>query len=294
MSPLDKDEIEKIKEIARRIRIDVTKMVYIAGSGHIGGAFSCADILAVLFSKFLRRQNTNPFTDDRDRFVMSKGHGSAAVYAVMSIFNYFPEDILWTFRRVGSPLQGHPSRREMPFIEASTGSLGHGFSIAAGMAQGLKIREIPARVFTILGDGEVQEGQVWECFMACSHYKIDNICAVIDRNELQIDGATEDIMSLEPLDKKLESFRWNVITTDGHDIPQIISAFERFESNLESGKPTAIIAKTIKGKGVSVFEGNLKFHGVAPTLDELKKALSELGAPEEIENTIRLKKEFDG
>lgn len=273
---------ERLEDIAQDVRKKVVKMIYLAGSGHPAGSLSCTEVLVALFFRVMRHNPRNPNWEGRDRFVLSKGHGVSALYAVMAKCGYFDEDLLWKFRQLGFPLQGHPDRLILPVLEASTGSLGHGFSIAAGIAAGLKIKGIGANVYTLLGDGEVQEGQVWECAMASAHYKLDNLCAIIDRNDYQIDGKTEEIIGLEPLDEKFKAFGWNILVIDGHNFKEIFKAFDEFKKT--KGMPTVIIAKTIKGKGVSIFQGddgNLRFHGAAPNFEEYKIAMEELGVNSE-------------
>ncbi|MFR1672032.1 MAG: transketolase [Candidatus Gastranaerophilaceae bacterium] len=272
---LSDDEIIKIKDLCKETRINVIKMVYNAQSGHIGGALSSAELMTVLYHKCM---NVFPkWSDDknfekRDRFVLSKGHASSVLYSVLAQLGFFPKEELMTFRLFGSRLQGHP----VPFcpgVEVATGSLGQGLSISCGIAMGLKLDKNPANVFVLLGDGELQEGNVWEAFMHASHQNLDNLIAIIDRNRLQIDGCTENVKSLDPLDEKIKAFNWDVIEIDGHDIEQIYEAIEKAKLNK---KPTAILANTIKGKGVSFMENNAGWHGKAPNKEDYEKALSEL------------------
>lgn len=249
-------------------------MLATAGSGHTGGSLSAADIVTVLYFYKMRHKPEDPLWQGRDRFILSKGHAAPVLYTALSLSGYFNESLLATLRKIGSPLQGHPCSRKLPGVEISTGSLGQGLSIANGIALGLKIDNTGQRVYCLLGDGETQEGQVWEAAMSAAHYKLDNLCAVIDNNGLQIDGHCCDVMAIEPIADKWKSFGWHVIDIDGHDIDQIADAFDEAETIKE--KPTMIIARTIKGKGISFFEGKAKYHGLAPTQEELGKALEEL------------------
>ncbi len=273
---LSENEILELEKICNQTRINILKMVHNAKSGHIGGAFSGVEILNVLFNKSLYIpvdwKKSSDF-DKRDRFILSKGHASALLYSVLAQRGFFPERELMTFRKLGSRLQGHPCCRELDGIEVSTGSLGQGLSVGCGMAMGLKLDNNPANVVVYLGDGELQEGSVWEGFMQASHRKLDNLIAIIDRNGLQIDGETEKVTSLNPLDKKLEAFGWNVETIDGHDFNAIYNSIENAK---KSDKPYAIIAKTVKGRGVSFMENNAGWHGKAPNDEQFEQALAEL------------------
>lgn len=272
----DVNEIEELKSICKKTRINILKMVHNAASGHIGGAFSGVEILNVLYNKVLNIptdwKKSNDF-ESRDRFILSKGHASALLYSVLAQRGFFSEDELMTFRKFGSKLQGHPCCKELDGIEVSTGSLGQGLSIGCGMAMGLKLDKNPANVVVYMGDGEIQEGSVWEAFMQAAHRNLDNLVAIIDRNGLQIDGSTENVMSLGELDKKLAAFGWAVETIDGHDFNQIHNAMQNAK---KSNKPYAIIANTVKGKGVSFMENNAGWHGKAPNDEQFEKALAEL------------------
>ncbi|MBI5044238.1 MAG: transketolase, partial [Nitrospirae bacterium] len=230
-----KTDINELKDIARRIRISIVKMLANAGSGHTGGSLSAADIATALFFSKMRHDPKNPKWNDRDRFILSKGHAAPLLYAVLSECGYFDKSELMTLRKLGSRLQGHPDCKALPCIEISTGSLGQGLSIANGIALAGKIDNALFRVYALLGDGETQEGQVWEAAMTAAHYKLDNLCAIIDRNRLQIDGKVEEVMSIEPIVDKWEAFGWNVIETDGHDIAKILSALN--EAEKVKGKP---------------------------------------------------------
>ncbi len=267
-------DIQILENIAREVRIKVLKMLTAAGSGHTGGSLSAADIaVAIYFSKMNFNPN-NPLWKERDRFILSKGHAAPLLYAILAQAGYFSPDMLNTLRKINSPLQGHPCSESLPGVEISTGSLGQGLSIANGIALGLKLDKIPARVYCILGDGETQEGQVWEAAMTAAHYNLDNICAVIDNNGLQIDGPVEEVMRIAPIHDKWAAFGWHVIEITGHKMEEILHALDEAEST--KNKPTMIIAHTIKGKGVSFFEGKVEYHGVAPTQEELDRAIKEL------------------
>ncbi len=269
-----KRDIEYLKNQARLLRIEILKMLTEAGSGHTGGSLSAADLVAALYFYKLRFKPENPQWPERDRFILSKGHAAPLLYAVLAISGYFDKSLLRTLRKLGSPLQGHPCSKMLPGVEVSTGSLGQGLSVANGMAMGLKLQGLNSRVYCLLGDGELQEGQVWEAAMTASHYKSDNLCAIIDLNGLQIDGPISSVKNIEPVDKKFQAFGWNTIEINGHDMTQIVDALDRAEEL--KGAPTVILARTIKGKGVSIFEGKVKYHGVAPTPEELEIALKEL------------------
>ena len=268
-------EVKELKTLCKENRQNIVKMVYNAASGHIGGSLSSVELLTVLFHKCMKtipQWHRSQEFDTRDRFVLSKGHVSPAYYSVLSQLGYFEKEELLTFRKIGSRLQGHPMP-VCPGVEVATGSLGQGLSIACGISLALKLDKNPANVFVLLGDGELQEGSVWESFMNGAHHKLDNLVAIIDRNGLQIDGATENIKSLEPLNEKIKAFGWDVLEVDGHDIPAIYDTIEKAKQN---SKPTAIIANTIKGKGVSFMENNAGWHGKAPNKEEYEKAMQEL------------------
>lgn len=274
---LDKKTVEELKEFALNVRRDIVKMVHTAKSGHMGGALSGADILTVLYNKSLNipsEWENSPDFDSRDRFILSKGHASSLLYSVLARRGFFSTDLLPTFRKLGSQLQGHPSKDHLSGVEVSTGSLGQGLGIGVGMALGLKLDKNPAHVVVYLGDGEIQEGSVWEAFMQASHRKLDNIIVIIDRNGLQIDGETENVTALNPLDEKLKAFGWEVLEMDGHNIEDI---YNKIEFAKKATKPVAIIAKTIKGKGVSFMENNAGWHGKAPNDEQFEAAMKELG-----------------
>ena len=267
-------DISFLKVKAKEIRKSIVSMITEAKSGHPGGSLSATDILTALYFSEMNVDPANPKMEGRDRFVLSKGHAAPAIYATLAEKGYFSKDELMTLRKFGSRLQGHPDMKKLPGIEISTGSLGQGLSVANGMALNAKMFNENYRTYVILGDGEVQEGQIWEAAMTAAHYKLDNLCAFLDNNNLQIDGNVSEIMGVEPLDKKWEAFGWNVIKIDGHDFEQILSALDKARECKD--KPTMVIAKTIKGKGVSFMENVCGFHGVAPTLEELERALAEL------------------
>jgi transketolase len=271
---LGNKDIDGLKDKARSLRIEILRMLTQAGSGHTGGSLSAADIVTVLYNHTMRHDPSNPQWRERDRFILSKGHAAPVLYAALALSGYFNREILGTLRRIGSPLQGHPCSCKLPGVEISTGSLGQGLSIANGIAIGLKMDGLPSRVYCLLGDGEIQEGQVWEAAMTAAHYGLDNLCAIIDNNGLQIDGHCCDVMHIEPIVNKWDSFGWHVMDIDGHDIKAIVDALNKAETL--KGKPSMIVARTIKGKGVSFFEGKVEFHGLAPTNDELTRALKEL------------------
>ena len=267
-------DINFLIDKAKNLRIEILKMLTEAGSGHTGGSLSAADIVTALYFYRMNHNPGDPQWKERDRFILSKGHAAPVLYAVLALSGYFDKKLLSTLRKLGSPLQGHPCSKKLPGIEISTGSLGQGLSIANGIAMGLRMDGLRSRVYCLLGDGEIQEGQVWEAAMTASHYKLDNVCAIIDNNGLQIDGHCCDVMCIEPIVKKWEAFGWHVIDINGHDMKSIVDALNKAETIKE--KPTMIVARTIKGKGVSFFEGKAAYHGITPTHDELEMALKEL------------------
>lgn len=267
-------DVRQLNEAARDLRIEILKMLAEAGSGHTGGSLSAADIVAALYFYKMRHRPDEPDWKERDRFVLSKGHAAPVLYAALALSGYFDKGLLRTLRRIDSPLQGHPSSKMLKGVEVSTGSLGQGLSIAAGMAMGLRMDGLDSRVYALLGDGELQEGQVWEAAMTASHYCIDNLCAIIDNNGLQIDGFCCDVMNINPIAEKWHAFGWNVININGHDMEEVVNALDNAET--VKGKPTVIVARTVKGKGVSFFEGKAEYHGLAPTKEELEMALKEL------------------
>lgn len=261
---------------ARSIRWDVIKMIGTAGSGHPGGSLSAADIVATLYFHELDHRPDDPGWPDRDRFVLSKGHAAPVLYAALAESGYFPREDLWTLRKIDSHLQGHPDMRKTPGVEISTGSLGMGFSAAVGMALGLRIDKRQSRVYTLIGDGESQEGIIWEASMFAAQQKLDNIVGVLDYNNMQIDGLVSEIVDIYPATSKWSAFGWHVIEIDGHKIGEILDAFRA--ARVVKGRPTMIIANTIKGKCVSFMEKAVDFHGKAPTSEEVDRALVEIEA----------------
>ena len=264
-----------LNEIANVIRKDIVSMICKSKSGHPGGSLSAVEILTALYFDQMNIDPTNPKMEDRDRFVLSKGHAAPALYATLSERGYFDKEELNHLRQIGSMLQGHPDMKKIPGVEMSTGSLGQGFSVACGMAMAAKLDNAPWNVYALLGDGEVQEGIIWEAAMSAAHYKLDNMIAFLDYNGLQIDGDVESVMNINPIEDKFKTFGWNVITIDGHDFDQIFAALDMAKDTVD--KPTMIIAKTIKGKGVSFMENQASWHGSAPSEEQLQQALSELG-----------------
>ena len=268
--------VGEIQNIANRLRLDVVEMTTAAGSGHPGGSLSSADLLATLYFRIMNIDPADPYMEDRDRFLLSKGHAAPILYATLAERGYFPTDELKTLRQLGSRLQGHPAYREVPGIEVTTGSLGQGLSMACGMALAGKMDSKDYRVYCLMGDGELQEGQNWEAAMFAHRYGLNNLIGFVDRNRLQICGNTEEVMSLDPLPEKFRAFGWNVIIIDGHNIRQIIDACDKAARSKKN--PTVIIMNTIKGKGVSFMENNVDFHGRSCKPDEYAKAVEELKA----------------
>lgn len=264
----------ELAAIAQRLRKTAVEMIAEAKSGHPGGSLSAAEIVATLYFDVLRHDPANPKWADRDRFILSKGHCCPILYAAMAECGYTPKETLNTLRKLGSIYQGHPDVRFIPALEASTGSLGQGLSIGLGMALSAKLDGSPARMYVVLGDGEIQEGQVWEAAMFGAYHKVENIVAIVDYNKIQLDGFVKDILDLEPLADKWRSFGWHVVDCDGHSVPALQKAFA--EAAATKGKPTCVIAQTVKGKGVSFMENNPKFHGAAPSAAELQQAMQEL------------------
>ena len=271
-----KRSVEELQAIAKRVRRHVVEMTGAAKSGHPGGSLSAADIVVTLYFDAMRIDPARPGWPERDRFILSKGHGAPVLYAAMAEAGYAdtPVGTLHTLRRLGSVYQGHPDVRFIPSLEASTGSLGNGLSLALGMGCAARLDNASWRSYCMLGDGEIQEGQIWEAAMFGAFHKLDNVCAIVDNNRIQLDGFVKDIMEIEPLRDKWRSFGWHALELDGHDIPQIQAALA--EAAATKGKPTVLIAHTVKGKGVSFMENNPKFHGVAPTPAEVELALQEL------------------
>ncbi len=272
------ETVRMIAEKARIMRRDIVQMIYTAGSGHPGGSLSATDIIASLYFHVMRHRPQEPNWPDRDRFVLSKGHAAPALYAALAESGYFPVEELLNLRKIGHMLQGHPSMKTTPGVDMSTGSLGQGLSAAIGMALAGRMDRKDYMVYAILGDGEIEEGQIWEAAMFAAHYKVDNLVAFLDKNGLQIDGPTDAVMCSEPLADKWIAFGWHVIEIDGHDIPQILDAIAEAKAIKE--KPVMIIAHTVKGKGVSFMENVVGFHGKAPNDEQYRQAIREIGLGE--------------
>jgi transketolase len=267
-------DVAELMNIAKQVRLKILHMLTKAGSGHTGGSLSAVDAAVAIYFSKMNFNPKEPFWKDRDRFILSKGHAAPLLYAIMAEAGYFPAEVLDNLRKIESPLQGHPCCTSLPGIEVSTGSLGQGLSVANGMALGLRLDNSRARVYCIMGDGEIQEGQIWEAAMTAAHYKIDNLCAVVDNNGLQIDGPVQKVMGIAPIHDKWAAFGWHVIDVDGHNMERILAALD--EAERTKGKPSVIIANTTKGKGVSFFEDKVEYHGITPTPEEYEKAVKEI------------------
>jgi len=274
MSVSANQDLTQLRDTAKSVRRDVVRMIGQANSGHPGGSLSATDLITALYFSEMNHNAANPDDDNRDRFILSKGHGVPAQYAVMAEAGYFDKDMLSTLRQFESPLQGHPERGRMPGLEASTGSLGQGISIGQGMAMAAKMDGKTWRTYVLIGDGEANEGQIWEAAMSAAHFGLGNLVVMMDCNGIQLDGFTKDILDMGDVAAKWTSFGWNTIVIDGHDMGQIVDAFA--QARQVTDRPTAIVANTVKGKGVSFMENNPGFHGVAPTPDEVEQALAEL------------------
>ena len=272
---MDNKQKKELQILAAKIRLGIIEGTYHAKAGHPGGSLSAADVLAYLYGKEMKIDAKNPNMEDRDRFVLSKGHAAPALYSALAYTGFFPVEDLKTLRHIGSYLQGHPNMNTVPGVDMSTGSLGQGISAACGMAKGAKYFSKDINVYTMLGDGEIEEGQVWEAMMFASQYNLDNLCVFIDVNGLQIDGSCEDVMNAEPIDEKVKAFGFDCVVIDGNDLDQIEAAVENFH---ESKKPFAVIMKTVKGKGVSYMEDVCGWHGKAPNTEEYEIAMAELNA----------------
>jgi transketolase len=266
--------IKEMEAVAKRLRRNIVSMIGKAGSGHPGGSLSAVEIITILYYKILRHNPEEPGWVGRDRFILSKGHAAPVLYAALAECGYFPVEELSTLRQVDSRLQGHTDRKLTPGVEMSAGSLGQGLSFSIGVALAGRLNSQEYSVYVLLGDGECNEGQVWEAAMAAAHYKLDNLCAIVDNNGQQIDGWNRDVMNLDPFNQKWQAFGWHVIEVDGHDLTQLINAFN--QTKLIKGQPSVIIAHTVKGKGVSFMENNLDFHGKAPSAAQIEIALKEL------------------
>lgn len=273
---MEKTKLTQLKLTAAKARLLAVEMVHDAASGHPGGSLSCMDVLTDLYFSQMRVDPKNPHDPDRDRFVMSKGHCSPALYPILALRGFFPVENLKMFRRIDGHMSGHVEMHHVRGVDMSTGSLGQGVSAAVGMALGGKLNHKDYRVYAVMGDGELDEGQGWEAFMSAAKYKLDNLCVIVDVNGLQIDGATKDVMPLEPLDQKFAAFGFHVITINGHDFDQILSAYQQAAAT--KGQPTVILAKTVKGKGISFMENDAGWHGKAPNDQQLEQAVSELKA----------------
>ena len=271
---MNEQELADLSEIARQIRIMIIQMIGRSASGHPGGSLSAVEILTYLYFREMNIDPLHPGLPDRDRFVLSKGHAAPVLYAALAKRGFFPAQTLDSLRQVDSCLQGHPHRLDTPGVEASTGSLGQGLSMASGMALGLRLSKSPARVYALIGDGESQEGQIWEAAMTAGFRQLANLCVFLDYNDLQIDGRVSEIKDIRPLPDKWQAFRWRVHEIDGHDFSAIASVLAEFRQERE--KPTLVIARTVKGKGVSFMENNVNFHGQAPNAQEVATALAEL------------------
>ena len=272
---MDNKQKKELQILAAKIRLGIIEGTYYAKAGHPGGSLSAADVLAYLYGKEMKIDAKNPKMENRDRFVLSKGHAAPALYSALAYTGFFPVEDLKTLRHIGSYLQGHPNMNTVPGVDMSTGSLGQGISAACGMAKGAKYLGKDIKVYTILGDGEIEEGQVWEALMFASQYKLDNLCVIIDVNGLQIDGSCEEVMNAEPIDEKVAAFGFDYVVIDGNDFDEIEKAFDMFH---KSEKPFAIIMKTVKGKGVSYMENAVGWHGKAPNTEEYEIAMAELHA----------------
>ncbi len=272
--PLEHNKKKELISLSKHFRKEILKMLALSKSGHPGGSLSAVDIMTVLYFKTMNYQKDNPLWENRDRFILSKGHACPAQYAILAELNWIKKEELEKLRKVDGQLQGHPDMLRTTGIEISTGSLGQGLSAANGMALAARLDGKSTRQFIIMGDGEIQEGMVWEAAMTSAHYNLDNLCAIVDHNGLQIDGNVSDVMGVEPLEDKFRAFGWFVKTIDGHDLDEIADAFDWAAEN--KGAPSMLIAKTVKGKGVSFMENKVGYHGVAPTAEELEKALEEL------------------
>ena len=277
MSAPQAKSIEELNRISKRMRIDIVRMIGAAGSGHPGGSLSKVEMLVALYFRVLRHDPKNPAWRERDRFILSNGHSCPVLYATYAETGYIDPALLMTLRKLGSPLQGHPDKRMLPILEAATGSLGQGLSIGIGAALAARLDQLDYHTFVLVGDGEVQEGQIWEAAMFAGHHNLQNLTCIVDYNKIQLDDFTHKIIDLEPLADKFRAFNWSTVEIDGHDFAQVIPALEQARSN-SSGRPMAIIAHTVKGKGVSFMENKVEWHGIAPKPDQVEAAVAELEA----------------
>ena len=269
-----REQLKTLTDRARRVRIDILKMLTECGSGHTGGSLSAADIATALYFYKMKYDPKKPDWKGRDYFILSKGHAAPLLYTMLAHAGFIEQAELCTLRKLGSRLQGHPDSKYLPGVEISTGSLGQGLSVANGIAIAHKLDKAQNRVYALLGDGELQEGQVWEAAMTAAHYKLDNLCALVDNNGLQIDGPVAKVMGVEPITDKWRAFGWEVLDINGHDLAALTSALDKAET--VKGKPTMIVCRTVKGKGSKVFEGKVEFHGTTPSKEELEIAMKEL------------------
>lgn len=275
MSKLAEHSLAELKQVAQRMRINIVKMIGAAGSGHPGGSLSEVELLVALYFRVMRHDPKNAQWPDRDRFILSKGHGCPALYAVFAECGYIDPALLPSLRKLGSPLQGHPDKRMLPILEASTGSLGQGLSIGIGTALAAKLDKNSYHTFVMVGDGEIEEGQIWEAAMFAGYHKLANLTCIVDNNKQQLDGFCRDILDPEPVAEKFRSHGWHGVAIDGHDFDQVIPALQEAHAS-RNGKPTAIVANTIKGKGVSFMENNPEWHGIAPKPEQVEAAVKEL------------------
>jgi transketolase len=277
MTSLHMDSISELKRLAAQLRMDIVKMIGAAGSGHPGGSLSEVELLTALYFNVMRHDPKNPQWPDRDRFILSKGHGCPALYAVFAKCGYIDPALLMTLRKLGSPLQGHPDKRMLPILETSTGSLGNGLSVGIGTALAARLDNRDYHTFVMVGDGEIQEGQIWEAVMYAGFHKMTNLTCIVDYNSQQLDGWLHDVLDPAPVADKFRSFRWRTVEIDGHDFSQVLPALVEARAG-KHAMPTCIIAKTVKGKGVSFMENNVEWHGVAPKPGQVEKAIQELEA----------------
>lgn len=268
-------QIADLEQIALQIRRDILKMIYAAGTGHPGASLSAVEIVTALYFREMRINPANPCMPERDRFILSKGHACPVMYAALARRGYYPVDTIMTLRKINCPLQGHPDMKKTCGVDMTAGSLGNGLSIGVGMALGARLNDWDSRIYVLMGDGELQEGLIWEAAMSAAHFKLSNLVGIVDWNGLQLDGRIEDVMNINPLSAKWQDFGWHVQEIDGHSFPQILSAFEKAKEVTD--RPSIILAHTIKGKGVSFMENQVDWHGKTPSFDEMKRAMLELG-----------------
>nr|WP_210023438.1 MULTISPECIES: transketolase [unclassified Paenibacillus] len=271
----DDDIVDLIKEKAKLSRLETIRLISLAGSGHYGSSFSCAEIFAALYYYTMKYDANRPSWEERDRFVMGKGHAAVGLYPILADVGFFPKDELNTYTQIGSAFGDHPDMNKIPGIDFSSGSLGHGISVSVGMALGARLDRIANRIYCLLGDGEIQEGQVWEAAMSASHFKLGNVVAILDNNKVSVDGITKEIMNIYPIREKFESFGWNVVEIDGHDIPSLLRTFDSLPAP-DSEKPTLILCDTVSGKGVSWMEHTFEWHVANLAQEDMDKAIREI------------------